>query len=210
MDIDVFLKPPPVASAADDVPPARGVDGAARAGDRAALLRAHATLSAGCRFMASDAAGSGDAQRPLQGVHARMVGNRFRELDLFLSVMIGEVALVLGCPDQDGRKLRLFNTPNRLRRLRPVIALEQCPDARLRAIGRVGACLRHCEGRVHRPEMGQDVLLAHGDGYVLPPPPAAAENRLHLSSRTISAIAGFYRSIGDELLARTLGAAAPT
>lgn len=210
MDIDVFHKPSPVSSAADDGPVGRGDGRAAPAGDRAALLRAHATLSAGCRFMASDAAASGDAQRPLHGVHARMVGNRFRELDLFLSVMIGEVALVLGCPDHDGRKLRLFNTPNKLRRLRPVIALAQCPEARLRAIGRVGACLRHCEGRVHRSEMGQDVLLAHGEEYILPPPPAAAANRLHLSSRTISAIAGFYRSIGDELLARTLGAGAPT
>jgi hypothetical protein len=163
MAIDVLPKPP-------RAPPALSDGRVAPAGDRAALLRAHATLSAGCRFMASDAASSGDAPRPLRGAHARMLGNRFRELDLFLSVMLGEVELVLGCPDQDRRKLRLFNTPNKFRRLRPMLALAQCPEARLRAIGRVGACLRHCEGRVHRPEMGQDILLAHGEDCVPLPP----------------------------------------
>lgn len=174
--------------------------------DRTALLRAHATLSAGCAFLVTRAGQVGSARRP-HPAQTRMIGNSLHELDRFLSVLIDEAASLRSGPRRDARFFsRMRNTPEKLRRLGSVAALHGAVGHRLGAIGRVCAYLRHCGDGVHRSGLARDILLAGGrtDGG-----PAIAEvpQGLYLEPPTIVAIAGLYRFVGDALVGAVEGAA---
>jgi hypothetical protein len=171
------------------------------------LARAHATLRAGCAFLARHGEdGPQDATTLAQRAHSRMTGNRLRELDRFLSVLLDETALSLGRSGHDGKRFaRLRNTPGKLRRVEAMMASATQDHMRLRAIGRLSACLHHCAGVIHAESLHDDVLLAQGGrdaGAALPHAP----KNLRLSARTILEICAFYRAVGDRLLHGTLGA----
>ncbi|ABQ70980.1 hypothetical protein HY78_01925 [Rhizorhabdus wittichii DC-6] len=174
--------------------------------DRTALLRAHATLSAGCAFVATYAGREG-AARTAHPAHARMTGNRLHELDRFLSVLIDEAASLLNGPRRDARLFaRMRNTPEKLRRLGTVAALHGAVGQRLGAIGRICAYLRHCGDGVHRSGLARDIQLAGGrtdGGRTIAETPMG----LYLEPPTIVAIAGLYRLVGDALLLSVDGTA---
>jgi|GEM_PF-909619 len=198
---DRRLPPGPVAAAA-----APEAVSAPRAGDRQALARAHATLAVGCAFIVRHAQHRAQPGKGLPGSsHSRMVGNRLRELDRFLSVLIDETALCLGSLSHEPRSFaRLRNTPNKLRLIEAMIGVEGEDDVRLRAIGRIGACLLHCSGSIHaEPSLRRDILLADGDTAGLSFLTDAA-CRLRLAPRTLVSICQFYGSIGNRLLAEAL------
>jgi hypothetical protein len=184
-------------------------------GSRDALHRAHETLMAGCAFLLRTVDGRmGAAPISPTNVYARMQGNRLRELDRFLSILLDETAHAVRGADHDGPGFtRLRNTPNKLRLVETMKAARRCAnatsgdDGRLRAIGRISACLNHCSGVVHAPDVHRDVLLAGGsvaetDAAFRP------ADRLRLSSETLDAIGAFYREIGDRLLLQAREASA--
>lgn len=177
--------------------------------DTAALLRAHATLNRGAAHVTlwaqSDTAGEVSTGTR---VRTRMVGNCLRELDRFLSVCMDETALHLDAPGQwDPAFTRLHNTPNKLCLVEARIGAMTSRHVRLRAIGRISACLHHCSGRIHDARIYGDVALAHGaDWEAIPstgPLPADLE-RLKLTGLTIVRIGAFYREIAEDLLAGVL------
>lgn len=136
--------------------------------------------------------------------HIRTAGNRLRELDRFLSILIDEAALFLGGPDHDGPSFaRLRNTPNKLRLLEAMMGLASEEHGRLRAIGRIGACLHHCSGRIHRRSLHQDILLAQGETDISFLP-TGRDEALRLAPQTLISICAFYGMIGDRLSAEVL------
>ncbi|MBO9378244.1 hypothetical protein GG804_15855 [Sphingomonas histidinilytica] len=174
--------------------------------DRTALLRAHATLSAGCAFVAMRA-GQEEAARTSHPAHARMTGNRLHELDRFLSVLIDEAASLRTGPRRDARFFaRMRNTPEKLRRLGSAAALHGAVGQRLGAIGRVCAYLRHCGDGVHRSGLAHDMRLAGGRADQ-ERPTAEASMAMYLEPPTIVAIAGLYRFVGDALIGAVDGTA---
>lgn len=172
---------------------------------RLAFVRAHATLRAGCAFMIRHAGDRAGAEHGLPAfAYSRLVGNRLRELDRFLSVLIEEGCRCLGDARHDARAFaRLRNTPYKLRLLEAMLGRPSGDEARLRAIGRVGACLCHCAGTIRRPGLGEDVRLA-GGAVGADAIPAEACARLDLPPRAIRSISDFYRTIGDRLLVAAL------
>lgn len=199
MDLDIFRSDPFYEASSGDalafpVPePDRPVV------DRAALLRAHHTLMAGCAFVIAQA-GQGGAIEGKDLVHARLTGNRLHELDRFLSVLIDEVALLRGKTSGDPQFAKMRNTPNKLRRLGPVLSLRGDVPQRLSAIGRICAYLRHCGKDVSRVAWTGDMAIARGDrDHAIDAFDHAGESRIEAS--TLVAIAGVYRMVGDALLA---------
>ncbi len=133
-----------------------------------------------------------------QIAHTRMIGNRLRELDRFLSVLIEDVAAGSGPPGHDRKHFaRLRNTPMKLRVVEEMFATGVDDDARLRAIGRIAACLHHCKGEVHTASIHDDVLIARGGENG---PATPRKNSLSVDPQTLRAICSFYRGIGDRLL----------
>jgi len=157
--------------------------------------RAHGTLEAGCRFMAMRAdEGAVTAGRWGEVAHARLLGNRLLELDRFLSLLIDEI------PGVDGQSAALPALRNTARKLDRFAIMARPDDARLRAIGRIAASFRHCDGLIHNVAIHDDMRLAGGM------PGAVAGmgergTRLCLTPPTIVAICDFYREIGRRLLA---------
>lgn len=171
--------------------------------DRPLIAVAHATLAAGCAFFEGRAGEQPVSDRGwAQIAHARMIGNRLRELDRFLSVLIEEVASDIGHRDHDRRMFaRLRNTARKLRLVEDMVGTASGADARLRAIGRVAACLHHCTGRIHADSLHDDVRIARGAivaGSFVP-----EKGRLRIDPLTILAICAFYRETGDWMLLRT-------
>lgn len=175
-----------------------------------ALGRAHATLIAGCAFLLRTV--EARTASPME-IYARLQGNRLRELDRFLSILLDETARAVSGPGHDALGFaRLRNTPNKLRliaTMRPGDGTGAMTgiDGRLRAIGRISACLNHCSGVVYAPGVHGDVLLAGGrvgevaGGFaVLPRSLSLVSDRLQLTPDTLDAISIFYREIGDRLL----------
>ncbi|WP_157215867.1 hypothetical protein [Flavisphingomonas formosensis] len=172
-------------------------------GAHPALQRAYVTLRSGAEFVMAYALGDvGDDGLP-SFYRTRMLGNQLRELDRFLSVLTEETALFLGDPGHDGAAFaRLRNTANKLRQVRAMMALASGDDERLRAIGRISACLHHCAGRIHAAALRRDVMIAHGDdGRIARFDPASP---LRLASLTRIRIGQFYRGIGDMLVSQAL------
>lgn len=136
---------------------------------------------------------------------SRLTGNRLRELDRFLSVLLDEVAGSWGAAGHDGRSFaRWRNTPRKLGHVHAMMGMDRAgvtrDEARLRAIGRISACLHHCAGTIHAPGLHRDLLLAQGReaaaAFASPPP-----GLLRLSPDAIGAIGRFYRALGDALVA---------
>lgn len=158
---------------------------------------AHATLRAGCAFFAQRA----DEQPVSAGgwgqiAHARMIGNRLRELDRFLSVLIGEAASEIRHQGHDRRAFeRLRNTARKLCLFEDMVGAASGAQARLRAIGRVTACLHHCTGRIHADSLHDDVRIAGGGVGAVSPD--EGPGRLRIDPQTILAICAFYRETGD-------------
>jgi len=179
--------------------------------DFAALLNAHATLNRGAAQVTlwrnPSHAGEGNGSEGNRGalIRTRMVGNCLRELDRFLSVCMDETALHLDASGPlDSAFPRLRNTPNKLRLVEARIGAMTSRHVRLRAIGRISACLHHCSGHIHDPGLHGDVALAHGAGWdVMPPmePPRTEMGKLNLTGSTIIRIGAFYREIAEDLLA---------
>ncbi len=133
-----------------------------------------------------------------QIAHTRMIGNRLRELDRFLSVLIEDVAAGSAPPEHDRKGFaRLRNTPMKLRVVEDMFATGADDDARLRAIGRIAACLHHCKGQIHTASIHDDVLIARGSEKG---PATPQKSRLLVDPQTLLAICSFYRGIGDRLL----------
>lgn len=138
--------------------------------------------------------------------YARLLGNRLRELDRFLSVLIDETLCVTTGGGGDRAAAR--DVRNTARKLRQLDIMAGPDDARLRAIGRIAAVFRHCDGLIHNVSIHDDMRLADG----LQPLAASMGERgtrLHMAPMTIVAICDFYREIGGRLLAlaRRSGAA---
>ena len=134
-----------------------------------------------------------------QIAHTRMIGNRLRELDRFLAVLIEDVAAVGGQPGHDRERFsRLRSTPRKLRVVEEMFATGADDDARLRAIGRLTACLHHCKGRIHTASIHDDILTARGSAKG---PAWQQKEALLIDAQTLLAICAFYRGIGDRLLA---------
>ncbi|CAN5343911.1 hypothetical protein BH10PSE13_BH10PSE13_19020 [soil metagenome] len=170
-----------------------------------ALGRAHATLAAGCAFLLRTV--EARTASPAD-VYARLQGNRLRELDRFLSILLDETARALKGTGHDAPGFgRMRNTPNKLQLVttmqRAGTGAMARIDVRLRAIGRISACLNHCSGVVRAPGMHRDVLLAGGhlgEALAVSRGFSPASDRLRLTPETLDAISSFYRGIGDQLL----------
>jgi hypothetical protein len=173
------------------------------------LTHAHVTLLSGCAFWERQASSGGSPIGEREGLpFTRLSGNRLRELDRFLSILLDEIALRHGGPDHDGSAFaRQRNTSRKLYAVERMIGVTCLSDLRLRAIGRVSACLHHCSGAIHSSGLRNDLHLAAGSD------PASgdighAEERLLLSPDSIIAICRFYRDLGDRLMHGTLPAKA--
>lgn len=154
--------------------------------------------------MAGEQVRRGAARSPLAELaRVRLQGNHLRELDRLLSLLIDAVAAVGHVRPADAHRhiAGLRNTPRKLHLVAPVAAGEA---RRLRAIGRISACLHHCGGVIHQPSLHRDVRIAQGDAGLIPIPANDDDYsaRLLLSSRAMGAISGLYRKIGDRLVAR--------
>lgn len=172
-----------------------------------ALAQAHATLTAGCAFVMLRAEKQSISDAGLAMLsHTRMIGNQLRELDRFLANLIDETASCLGA---SGEELRLFlglrNTSKKLHLLGAMTKLCSGHETRLRAIGRISACLHHCSGEIHAVEsLRIDVWLAHGEVQNATCP-ADFTDRLRLAPQILISICRFYTVIGRHLLIAALG-----
>jgi len=197
MDLD--FAPLTVCDAMPDEYPA--TDGPFPVGSSNALLRAHATLVAGCLFVATQARLEAIAATD-HPAHARMTGNRLHELDRFLSVLIDEVATLQGLPSEDTHFFfRMRNTPEKLRRLKAGSTACRESGQRLRAVGRISAYLRYCRDGLPRPRLARDIGIAAGEGVCETMACSAVGPSLMIS------ITGLYRAIGNRLLASVDNAA---
>lgn len=167
------------------------------------LRQAHDTLVAGCRFLGSGRAGT-DGGRPDGRLRARVIGNGLRELDRFLNLLIGEVALRLAVPMPTDE----HHTANRLRRLRHALGLADPDHARLMAIGRSRACLFHCWGMVRRADQPGDTGMTSGwwadDGMVRALRIVPLGDRLAVSGTDLAEICRFYEILAGELLGHAM------
>lgn len=175
------------------------------------LRRAHAALVAGCAFVAGEPPHRMPAASPLAELaRARLQGNHLRELDRLLSVLIDAVASLHHRPASERRRIaRIRNTAHKLHSVERAPAID-AETKRLRAIGRISACLHHCGGVVHAASLYRDIWIAEGMAWQLSLPAGDAKDpaRLLLSSRAIGVISGLYREIGDRLIAGTAGISA--
>lgn len=174
----------------------------------AALFKAHDTLKSGTDHVISRAQSHRAEGKADAIVQTRMLGNSLRELDRFLSICTDEATRHLDSAALcDPAFARLRNTPRKLCLVEARIGARTSRHVRLRAIGRVRACLHHCSGRIHDAAIHGDVALAHGSGCGTTPPsgPEQGESqRLILAGATVVSISNFYREIADDLLAGVL------
>ena len=185
-DSPLILRPPPAAAHAT------------------IALPAHVTLVAACDFAAHHAlrpavSGCGRAQ----WINNRAMANRLRELDRFLSILLDDVAGMLtgvpAAPRQDAvRRARADGSAGKLRRIEGMTGTRSDDHARLRAIGRIAARLRHDDRPIHASSLSGDLRLAVGQSAS-----AAcfqAGNRFSLSAEAMGSISLFYRDLGDRLV----------
>lgn len=130
-----------------------------------------------------------------------MQGNHLRELDRLLSLLI-DAAAAHRRPADDQRSIaRIRDTARKLHLVEQTITCAT-EAGRLRAIGRIRACLHHCGGVIHAASLHRDVSAAEGMAWQEPPPGHDIEEsaRLLLSVRAMGAISELYRRIGDRLI----------
>jgi hypothetical protein len=166
------------------------------------LGRAYSTLARGSGFLAQSLrvrAKPGAAGLTGAG-GAKVVGNGLRELDRFLNLLLDEAAVTILPPDFDHVAFaRRHNVASKIGDLYGLAGLA-APDAgRLRAIGRVRACLHHCRGVVHDPLLWDDLGIAAGKGSESRRHDPA--ERLAVSFGELGRICAFYAQSGDGLVA---------
>ena len=127
-----------------------------------------------------------------------MLGNQLRELDRLLSIWLDALDSTLD--DSDPAFARLRNTPNKLCLIEARLGSATAAHLRLRAIGRIGACLHHCSGRIHDSRIHDDVALAHGPGWAgIGRNHADDPALLHLTAETLIGIGLFYLQIAKSV-----------
>lgn len=142
---------------AGPVAPAAGGDGLESA--YRTLIRGSAFLAASLQARATGGRGGGDVLPDARG--AKVVGNGLRELDRFLCLLLDEAVQRVAPPTFDHLAYaRRNNVARKARDFHGVAGLAHADEARLRAIGRVRACLHHCRGIVHNPALFGDVRIA--------------------------------------------------
>jgi hypothetical protein len=173
-----------------------------RSGSALRLATAYATLERGTAFLARSLEGRADVgTQALTGPGgAKVVGNGLRELDRFLSLLLDAAADGIDAADLDRSAFaRQNNVANKID-LFYRLAGGTPPDVRrLRAIGRVRACLHHCRGIVHDSRLWEDLRLATGSDPSMDL--AKAAERLNISFVELSEICRFYAQCGDDLIA---------
>jgi len=163
-------------------------------------------LQAGSAFLVGHCGDQAQKRGPAASfAFNRLLGNRLRELDRFLSILLDEIALWLDRPGHDPRAFaRWHNVPRKLRHVAAMLGEVSADEARLGAIGRARACLHHCGGKIHDARLSGDLLLAQGTAINTAVPPASPD-MLRLSPEALRAIAEFYRTLGDKMVAQALG-----
>jgi hypothetical protein len=166
------------------------------------LNRAYTTLVRGSDFLSRSLQARAEiGQDSLAGAGgAKVVGNGLRELDRFLSLLLDEAAAAICPADFDGAGfVRSHNVANKIDAFYDLAGAGSSDTDRLRAIGRVRACLHHCRGIVHDPSLWRDLRVAAGDGPRdgLPKP----ADRLTVTFDELGRICGFYARSGAGLMA---------
>ncbi|MBO9624373.1 MAG: hypothetical protein J7500_16820 [Sphingomonas sp.] len=165
------------------------------------LVRAHATLTRGARFLGAGlSAQAGVAPAAIGGRYrAKVIGNGLRELDRFLNVLIDEASLRIGLPVVAGQR----NTANKLRAFRAADGAACATDeVRLRALGRSRDCLFHCGGIVTRADArGGTRMTAGWAGPCAPLRSFAIGEELVLSAGELAGVCAFYESLAAEVVA---------
>ncbi|MPT49211.1 MAG: hypothetical protein E2598_12475 [Sphingobium sp.] len=171
------------------------------------LLHAYETLNSGCAFFIRSAEDQPQSLGP-QARYAfhRLMGNRLRELDRFLSVVLDEIVLMSAISGQDALTFsRWRNTARKLAKVEQILRTTTGDAKWLAAIGRICACLHHCGGKIHDAGLLQDVTMISARaeaGYKVMPP--LISEPLMLCPVTIYAIGGFYHILGDRLVAQAV------
>ncbi|WP_132469688.1 hypothetical protein [Novosphingobium sp. ST904] len=181
-----------------------------------AVGRAHRTLMHACDFWVRHArlapapcsAAPRFPGRPVPAIPSslalsaftRMSGNRLHELDRFLSVLLDAVAAGHGGDDHDDRHFASrHNTSGKMLVVEGMLGMERHARARLLAIGRISALLRHCPSPADTPALRADLQLALGRDT--PCPPRAAPDSPILTRDSVLVICRFYAALGDRVLA---------
>ena len=165
------------------------------------LVRAHATLTRGARFLGAGlSAQAGAAPAAIGGRHrAKVIGNGLRELDRFLNVLIDEASLRIGLPVLAGQR----NTANKLRAFRAAGGGACAADeARLRALGRSRDCLFHCGGVVTRADARGGTRMTVG--WADPDTPLrsfAIGEELVLTAGDLAGVCAFYETLAADVVA---------
>ncbi len=114
-----------------------------------------------------------------------------------LNLLIEAVAASARLPALDTAAFaRQRNAARKLHRLAAMLALPAIDRERLSAVGRVRACLFHCDGTMHSPAIRADLATAAEAGERAP-----ADGKLALTSAELAAICDFYGAVAAGLLA---------
>src|SRR5690606_2648096 len=117
----------------------------------------------------------------------RVIANRLRELDRFLSVLLDEIAVRLEGPAHDGERFaRTSNTSKKLQIVESMTGAPSGDDVRLRVFGGIVASMRR----------GRDMSAARRSGD-----PLAVTGDVDLDQvLALGWISEFYRNLGDRLM----------
>jgi hypothetical protein len=167
------------------------------------LAAAYRTLIRACTFLAESlqarALHGRDGSDVLRGAGgARVVGNGLRELDRFLCLLLDEAVARVAPPGFDRRAYqRRRNAAIKLREFHRLTGSDSLDGARLRAIGRLRACLHHVSGIVHDPGLYRDVRIAAGTSGDAAP----SALRLPITFDDLAAICRFYAALAGTIIA---------
>ncbi|WBO23106.1 hypothetical protein [Sphingomonas abietis] len=166
---------------------------------RAAIDRAGVTLRDGARFLGAGLGGrwAGLIDGPSRG---KVLGNGLRELDRFLSVLLGEIAALYCDGEEQDRFDRLRNTARKFESLCALLGRPPHELARLRAIGRCRDCLFHTGGIVRRADDrgGASMTIGwpgQGGHHVV-----ALGAILPVTAEDLTSICRFYEATADAMM----------
>jgi hypothetical protein len=151
------------------------------------LIRGSAFLAASLQARATGGRGGSDVLAGPGG--ARVIGNGLRELDRFLCLLLDEAVRCIAPEGFDHTSYaRRTNAAAKVRHFHVAAGLTGGDDERLRAIGRVRACLHHCRGIVHDPAVYRDLQAA----TTAPGGEDPGEERLKITFDDLARICEFY------------------